>query len=355
MFRFVSFFSVIASIIGLSCLDDKGLTTDSWTIIKAPKTGDAFLYATGTEDFYQPSYSLNDTSQGALSLTLNQLWESETSYVLFNDEPPGVSGYNYTVGHTKGILAVDSEAQTGLYIVHSFPSWPLGPGGTKSPSIQNSYGGLSSNLWTYGQNAYCVSVSAKTIDTFAYSFQLNIPYIYDTKLSTTVMKSLPNVTALINGTVSKADICANHPFTTIGGKQHILFSKSTQWNKDLWFSCVAPYIKKDLVVESWIRGSAIGPSCSGTYEVNDASEISFDSSFTWSEYNDQRSAPSAGSPFHFLSEMDHSKWATSTDGQITCHGDINRMTTQYVRGGGAVCFISTGYDLEKSITKENSC
>jgi deoxyribonuclease-2 len=336
MILVTAFLSLVTGIFGLSCLDDKGLSTDSWTIIKAPKTGDNFLYATGDkgEDLYSPSYSLNDTTKGALSLTLNQLWESETNYVLFNDESPGISGYNYTVGHTKGILAVDSEAQTGFYIVHSFPSWPLGP---QSPRSQNSYGGLSSNLWTYGQNAYCVSVSAKTIDTFAYSFQLNIPNIYDTKLSTTVMNSLPNVTALINGLYSTAAICAIHPFTSIGGKEHILFSKSTQWNKDLWSSCVAPYVKKDLVVESWIRGSAIGPSCSGAYEVLDASEIAFDSSFTWSEYND------------------HSKWATSTDGQITCHGDINRMTTQYVRGGGAVCFQSLGYDLEKSIIKENSC
>jgi deoxyribonuclease-2 len=332
MFLLASFLSLFATAFSLSCLDDKGESTDSWTILKAPKTGDAFLYATGDkgEDLYPPSYSLNDTTQGALSLTLNQLWETDTNYVLFNDEPPDVPGYNYTVGHTKGILAVDASAQTGFYIVHSFPQWPQGP------RSQTSYGGLSANLWTYGQNAYCISVLAKTIDTMAYAFQLTVPNIYETKLSTTVTNNLTNLTALVKGSFSTAPLCVNHPFTSIGGKPYILFSKSTQWNKDLWSSCVAPYIKKDLVVESWIRGSAIGPSCSGAYQVLDASEIWFDSSFTWSEYND------------------HSKWATSKDGEIVCHGDINRMTTQYVRGGGAVCF-SPSYNLINAVMKENSC
>ena len=344
-----SLLSLFATAFSLSCLDDKGESTDSWTILKAPKTGDAFLYATGN-DLYSPSYSLNDTTQGALSLTLNQLWETDTNYVLFNDEPPDVSGYNFTVGHTKGVLAINADAQTGFYIVHSFPQWP------KGPRSQNSYGGLSANLWTYGQNAYCVSVLAKTIDTMAYAFQLTVPYIYDTRLSTTVMNTLPNVTALVKGTYSTAAICANHPFTSVGGKPYILFSKSTQWNKDLWSSCVAPYVKKDLVVESWIRGSAIGPSCSGAYEVLDASEISFSTEFTWTLAPKMvRGKYIQTNVFEWSEYNDHSKWATSTDGKITCHGDINRMTTQFVRGGGGLCFQSSGYNLEKSITKENSC
>lgn len=344
----LALFSVFASAVGFSCLDDKGGSTDSWTILKAPQTGDTFLYASAEEDLYEPSYSLNDTSQGALSLTLNQLWNSEVNYVLFNDEPPNVSTYNYTVGHTKGILAVDFEAQTGFYIVHSFPQWPAGP------QSKNSYGGLSSNLWTYGQNAYCISLLGKTIDLVSYSFKLNIPLIYESRITDAVSKALPNLTALVGGSYSTLPTCAIHPISSAGGKPYTLFSKSTQWNKDLWSSCVAPALKKDLVVESWIRGSAIGPSCTGTYEVLDASEVDFDSPFTWSEYMDQRSAPSDGSPFHFLSEMDHSKWASSTDGEIACHGDINRMTTQYLRGGGALCFTPV-YNLMNAVSKENSC
>jgi deoxyribonuclease-2 len=341
MLHFFSFLSTLSISLGISCLDDKGLSTDSWTILKAPQTGDNFLYATGTEDLYAPTYSLNDTTKGALSLTLNQLWETDTSYVLYNDEPPGVSGYNYTVGHTKGILALDSEAKTGFYIVHSFPQWPSGP------ASQSSYRGLSSNLWTYGQNAYCVSVSAKTIDTMAYAFQLTIPSIYDYKLSTTVTHKLPNVTALVGGTFSTAAICVVHPFTSLGNKTHYLFSKSTQWNKDLWFSCVAPYLKKDLVVESWIRGSAVGPSCSSQYDVLDASELSFNIiPFEWQ--------PIKTIPFEWSEYNDHSKWASSTDGEVACHGDINRMTTQYVRGGGAVCF-TPSYNLMNAVLKENSC
>jgi deoxyribonuclease-2 len=36
----------------------------------------------------------------------------------------------------------------------------------------------------------------------------------------------------------------------------------------------------------------------------------------------------------------HSKWAVSATKPIFCIGDINRMTTQFERGGGAACLNS---------------
>ena len=367
----VSFVSVRA---GIQCLDALGHPTDSWTIIKAPKTGDKYLYATQSEALYAPSdilcnrtstmsdcsdqnqfvigSDLNSTTRGALAHTLQQLWAEGASYVLFNDEPPGSTSYNFTVGHTKGILATDGE--TGFYLVHSLPKFPQGPAHSGQAS---SYSGLPSNTYTYGQNLYCASFPLHTLDTMAYAFQLNLPLIYDFHLEPTVAINAPNISALVKGKFSTDPICATHSITTLGGAPHLLFAKSTQWNQDLWSDCVAPKLQTDLVVESWIRGSAIGPSCSSSYTVQDAEEISFEASangFTWSEYDDPQTGMSAGAPFDFSSKMDHSKWASSLDGTIACHGDINRMTTQFVRGGGALCFKSS-YNLASAVSKENSC
>lgn len=319
----------------LSCLGVTGEATDSWSIFKAPETGDDYLYATESENLYQPSSSLNSTSDGALAKTIGQLWaSSDISYVLWNDSPPGQgSNYNYTVGHTKGLFAVDDEGN-GFWLTHSIPLYPQGPKQTPT-----GYSGIGSNAWTYGQNAYCLSVSLSALDTMAYALQLTIPSIYEAAITNAVATQAPNISALIKGKTSSAAICANHTLSTQAGKIFSFYTKSTQWNKDLWYSCIAPSLKKDLLVESWIRGSAIGPSCSGSYQVYDVQAVDFseDPSFSWSEYND------------------HSKWAVSTDGEITCVGDINRMTTQYVRGGGAICFKGAKYSLLNSVSKENAC
>jgi len=56
--------------------------------------------------------------------------------------------------------------------------------------------------------------------------------------------------------------------------------------------------------------------------------------------------------------QDHAKWAVMLDGSSNlCVGDINRMTTQRNRGGGAVCFSSAGLNnaLYNSIVTGHVC
>jgi deoxyribonuclease-2 len=319
-----SFFTFVNSI---SCLGEKGEFVDSWTILKAPATADSFLYAAELNTLYPPSYSLNDTSQGGLSNTLKQLWISDVSYILFNDEPPFSTSYNFSFGHTKGLLALDQN--TGFWIQHSIPQFPVGPAET------NEYMGLLHNAYTFGQNAFCISISAQTADLLAYAFHLNYPNIYESYLTDEVKSRYSNITSLTQGQYSTSSICGYHPITSVKGKSHIVFSKTSEWNNDLWSACVAPHLQTNLSVESWLRGSEIGPSCH-SYEVTDVKYVSFPNFQSWSEFND------------------HSKWATSQDGTWTCHGDINRMTTQFVRGGGGICY-KGNTNLFNAITRQTSC
>lgn len=324
-------FLFFSKVISLSYLGEDGLEVDNWSIIKSPSSVNEYIYATELSPFTHPSTSLNDTNKGALSKTIKQLWNTDVSYVIYNDESPLSPSYNFSVGHTKGFFALETSSQTGFYISHSIPNFPLGP------SSSTSYTGLPSNAWTYGQNLFCLSLHAPTLDLLSYGLQYQVPNIYDFHLTNDVIKQYQNISLLTQGNIITESTCDIY---TIYSQQNIpftFFTKTTLWNQDLWSDCVAPFLQKSIVVESWLRGSEIGPSCD-TYQVLDIQEVNFGiPNFSWSEYDD------------------HSKWAASTDSEINCFGDINRMTTQFERGGGAICFESQIYKLYEYVISTNTC
>jgi deoxyribonuclease-2 len=322
LLAFLSFLPLIGS---LSCLDERGDSVDLWVSLKEPAGTDYLYYELG-EPLTLSSYSLNDTTHGALTHTTSQLWSSDIdSYVVFNDEPPGSTYYNFSYGHTKGYFALASD-DTGFYITHSIPAYPAGPSQT------SHYLGLGGNAYTYAQNVLCLSVNASTLDSLSYKFQLNRPQIYDSKISDTVAQSYHNISNLAKGKYTTAAICADEDLATVGGQSFTIFAKSTQWNKDLYDACVAPRLQSDLWVESWIRGSAEGPDCpTSGYSTLDVQQVDFGSGISWSE------------------TKDHSKWCVALNVSTWCMGDINRMTTQYSRGGGTTC-IPDG-DLFQALVK----
>lgn len=327
--------SLAASVSGLSCLNQIGQPVDSWLAIKSPAGTSSFYYDSESRVFGPSLYSLNDTEQGALAYTTKQLWSSEAAaYVLYNDEVPGETSYSYTYGHTKGFLGL-AEDSSGFLLIHSVPSFPLGP------QNSSSYKGLGSNAWTYAQNFLCLSVNGSILDAVAYKFLLNRPHIYNSVISPGLATQYKNISALIQGGYSKAAICSYQTLATVGGMAFDLFAKSTQWNKDLWDACVAPAYKSDVLVESWIRGSAEGPDCpTSGYDTLDVQGLDFGFvNGSWSE------------------TQDHSKWGLAINASRVCFGDINRMTTQYARGGGTACWEDSymAKVLHAAVTGMDSC
>ncbi len=106
-----------------------------------------------------------------------------------------------------------------------------------------------------------------------------------------------------------------------------LFSKSAEWDKNLYEDGVAPDLKSALIAETWMR--PFQPDfCAGinaTYTVENAETVH---------------PPSVPS---FKYTKDHSKVVlSSTPGVNTvCLGDINRDDTQKSRGGGTLCIRDT--------------
>ena len=252
------------------CINEVGKPVDSWLIIKKPKGTEYFYYDSYDKLFNTSPISLNDTLSGALTYTIKQLWSINTNYVIYNDQIPKLDTYyndNYlysdllqensatNYGHTKGLFAFDETNDNGFWITHSIPLFPLGPKQT------NEYIGLGSNAFTYAQNALCLSVSADTINNMACKFLLNRPQIYDYKLAKVTEYKYENIKRLVDGEYSKVKLCDSTVLETQLGTRFTLYAKSSEWNNDLYSECVTPSLEDTLWVETWIRGSSIGPSC----------------------------------------------------------------------------------------------
>jgi hypothetical protein len=302
-------FSLLAlvSVLGrLTCKNDTNMEADFWFLIKRPK-GTAYMYAGGDGVLAPSGGDLNRT--GALNYTVSQLWDGANDYILFNDEPIG-GGANASMGHTKGIWIWNMDSGLGLILTHSVPLYPSGP------SHVSFYTGLGHNAYTYAQHMACFSTTVANMNRLAVLGQLTVAGIYDRRIST---RSPSGLVEFGTGVINRAGYCNTTNFTTGNGTEVRYFAKSSQWNNELYAWCIAPHLVSALVAETWIRGSATGPYC-GLYPVLDASTVNFSLGFAWKE------------------TQDHSKWAIGLDGDWICPSDINRMTTQYNRGGSAFCF-----------------
>ena len=336
MLIFLLFLSCLNLGTSISCRNEQGAAVDSWVALKYNK-GTQYLYA-DSAIYAAPTlspHSMNDTTNGALAYTTQQLWSSDiAAYILYNDEPPTANGGQpeETPGHTKGYAAVANDG-SAFIVIHSIPKFPTGPGNA------SAYSGMESNAWMYGQSAFCLSVNDTTLASMMVQAQLNAPQVYDWVASKNGgAAAAAAIAALGTGVVNTTPNCESVVYETQGGAPFTYFAKSKQWNNELYSACVAPHFTTPLFVESWIRGSATGPSCDGAEQVLDVQDLNYDG-FDLSEYND------------------HSKWAVSIKDSIVCIGDINRMTTQFGRGGGTACFQSKSIAafLQASISKTNSC
>jgi deoxyribonuclease-2 len=298
---------------------------------------------------------MNDTSVGAMSSTLRQIWTASSSaaYILWNDEPPMSDYYNFSYGHTKGSLVLDTTANGGgFWLTHSVPKFPAGP--IQDPA---GYAGLGSNAWMYGQSAACFSLTPAAVGPLAETLQFNHPHIYEIGGD---FSAFPLAVGDLADGVWRADPVCQQTAVTIGGLDATVFAKTPAWNADLWSACVSPALKSSLMVESWLRGSEEGPACND-WQTLDIQNLAW----SWKSYDDHSKwavatpppkgcwrSQTAGLP----ARPSKQAFATNTTQPTLCIGDINRMTTQFARAGGAVCFsdaIATAF--QAAVTQTNTC
>ncbi|KAI6657001.1 hypothetical protein LOD99_16302 [Oopsacas minuta] len=330
----------------IDCIDENGRAVDWWTIAKIPEIKDSsnkwivegtgYLYFDSHQGskLYFPDKSINSLNS-APGYTLSQLYKSSGSvgYAMYNDETPDATK-DSTDAHSKGVVAYDSNS--GFWLVHSVPSFP--PYAGKSYSYPES-GEI------YGQSMLCMSLSLSNINTVGRQFQTNGPNFYNFSMPSSLISSLPD---LYQATVNKKRVSVPSyniaTLTSMGGMRFTSFAKAKEFNKDLYSMLVAPKLQKSLLVETWIRGdkacdcSVCEPHNMCNYVVDDVNYVNFTEEV------------------QYVETKDHSKWAVSKDKTTICIGDINRMNSQFHRGGGTVCFVETQLaTIYEAAAQHNTC
>lgn len=320
---------IVPSVVGISCKDESGVDVPTWSIMKLPK-GTEYYYYDAYNGFTYSPYSLNDTVYGALPHTMSQLWwTDDIQYIIYNDEPPYQTVYNFTVAHSKAVWMWDNT--TAIVITHSIPMFPQGP------EEQPTYLGLLGNAWEYGQTLTCFRVSLDVLPIVLSIINETAPLIYEESYHTLVaQQSIKNDTQ----SLSQKSMAAQQCITYMIDDTYMMFMKPSTLQVDIWASCISPYMLSDARVKSWMYGTLDGPYCPPQYPFStvDIEYVQFPGGQYISEYED------------------HSKWGI-LNSSIVCFGDLNRVTSQMVRAGTVYCWkdVELWTHLNSVIHETNAC
>lgn len=247
--------------------------------------------------------------------------EKSVFYVMYNDDPPSKpSVVNY--GHTKGVVA--SDGQTGFWLVHSSPGFPIEPvsefksektRGRRSVKVRNSYF-YPYSATKFGQSFLCLTLGNRALNDVGNLLMYDKPKIYSVNIPVGMEENFPNLTRAAQGEYIKKD--PHYYITTlktVGGTYFTAFAKTKHFQKDLYSALIAPHIGSNLEVETWQNGPGDLPSdCKGNFTVKNVVQISL--------------RMEENVTYRFRSSQDHSKWAVSDkDKSTVCVGDINRMVS----------------------------
>ncbi|KAL0230923.1 hypothetical protein GEMRC1_010328 [Eukaryota sp. GEM-RC1] len=310
----------LTACLAITCRDENNRPVDWFFVYKLPilqdfpELKDGFGYAYFDAHSHKPELvpstkSLKDPM--SLSYTLAPLYtpnKSKMAFGMYNDDPPfgsASSGY----GHVKGTLATDD--QSGYWLIHSTPRFPF--------NSTDSYE-FPDFAKIYGQTFICISFSVREFDKIGQALQIMRPKFYETHVPVHLKDKLPQVDAAFDGSYENSPRSLDLSLFSLGGEMFRHLSKTGKWGKCIYEHLVSPTLKADLYVENWMR-PWIDSFCPPKYDYTNLNvkEISF----------------GGGRDFGYT--KDHSKWAITPGNDWVCIGDMNRMTSQYKRGGGAMC------------------
>lgn len=223
------------------------------------------------------------------------------------------------------------DGDTGFWLIHSIPRFANPPKDSKGKSVAYEYPASGANN---GQTALCISFkTAKEGEDIATQVLNNRVNMYAIHTTPEVEKLAPKVVDLRDNKSPGTKIKNVETITSIKGVNFISFArdKHSALEGDLYHKFVAPTLKTDLLVETWRNGAGgpLEPSCDGEHTVGNIAHVNL-------KFDKNSKVPESG-PWEY--KKDHSKWAISANTKVpvTCIGDINRMKSQFKRGGGTVC------------------
>lgn len=315
------------------CRDEKGQTVDWYVVYKLPKldsensmirTGVGYVYITNKDTKWVESEKSASDPNSLLGKTLARYYKEsqrkKISFIMYNDVPPDEECEGSFYGHSKGVIII--EKKTGLWITHSIPAFP-------NRFTEGKYR-FPKSAAKYGHMALCMSFNVEeSADQIVKQFLYIKPLIYDIEIKKSLLREAEHLEKLIDEDwVKEPPYESQISIATPEGYEFISFAKSTEFDADLYGSLVAPNLKSDLLVASWRQGEdekMLASNCSGSYKIENIDELELplqkDEVDNW-KYT-----------------ADHSKWSITKESNkpFTCIGDINRVKSQFRRGGGIVC------------------
>lgn len=253
--------------------------------------------------------------------------DKSVNSIFYNDQPPVREGENETMNsasraHAKGLILIDDDSGDGIWVTHSIPQFP---------PARNSNLEVFDNAKQYGQTFMCLNFDAGRSGKQIVEHLINMfPTVYDSQISRKLLNLLPELHELaVEGERRKKRSVQKlaQVITTRQGQDMYIFSKSAQFGDDLYSGWIDEELNTALFVETWRKGNGnpLDSFCpKNGHQVNNVQDLKVvegDINVKWSY------------------TKDHSKWAISetNDPGVVCITDINRMESQFKRGGGAVC------------------
>jgi len=220
------------------------------------------------------------------NLYANSKW---THYIVYNDQTDLLQyKHHHTKGHTKGILCYNKTSIS--WLVHSVPNFPAFFNGKDISEILESEK-------KYGQSFCHVLFPIEKLNDVLINLNNMDPNIY---ISTDEIKKL---------SLKQHKDCFSQVFLE-DNISHI--TKSPIVKYDI-YEQICFLIKDSLFVETWIRGHEV----TETNNVTHTKKIKIKNGF-------------------YERHSDHSKWAVAKNKPYIFIGDLNRMTSQFERGGGGI-------------------
>ncbi|KAK6012764.1 deoxyribonuclease II [Ostertagia ostertagi] len=208
------------------------------------QTGVAWYYLDSNKKgaLLPSSKTLDDTDQ-AIAYTLNQYYSKKSDptifHVMYNDEVSNV--------FDKLTHQVLTSERFYPFVIHSVPKFPP-PDHYQYPTSGHDY----------GQTMWCLSLPYSQLEKIATQLYYNKPDIYSSQLPVKMAADYPLLSKVIAGQYKQGEpYSSTLTLTTKGGTNFISFAKTNEFNNDLYDGIVAPYLKADLIAETWRRGSEV--------------------------------------------------------------------------------------------------
>ncbi|KAL5262892.1 hypothetical protein ACHWQZ_G008331 [Mnemiopsis leidyi] len=294
------------------CLSEEGEPRTWFLMLKMPNRY-SYLYADDINPDLKKGTKLLTEGDNPVGRILDPIYSGRAgvNYILYNDQVPDGPTTN-TRGHTKGAV-IWRDDSTIQWLIHSVPNFP------PQPEKDYSY---PETAKTYGQSFLCVNMEEEDLAEISQHLYYTWPLIYNSSVSEKYTDNVPYLDLVLRAKHIKHDPSwvSIQTFETAGeeGFKFTAFAKTGEFGADLYKEVIGPYFNSDLYAETWQRGQCVPSNCTGHTSVYNVREM---------ELLDQ----------HYREPQDHSKWAVTADGHV-CVGGINRMTSQYSRGGGSLCF-----------------